>query len=317
MGIIGIAAGCLIAWRAAMHNGVFDDTFWHWATGNWMLDHHRVLDHDIYSYTVAGHSWITPEWGYGVVLAESVRLVGPVAFWFLSAGLASLTVITVAVRCRLLGAGWTWTGLLCVETGAALTISLDDRPQMVSYFFVALLLLMLTLARRRTGWLYAVPVLFVVWANMHGSFLLGLAILALEAGAAAVRIRVGRVTVPDALKLKPAVVTLVASALATLVNPFGPRVYESALGVTFNSSIRKLIEEWQSPDFHNVAVLALVVLPVAVTVAYLALSRDDIPGLELVLAGFLLVSDPPGRPLPAVLRHRLVCPGGALLAPAP
>ena len=290
VGIIGVVAGCLIAWRSALHNGVFDDTFWHWATGNWMLDHHRVLSHDIYSYTVFGHSWITPEWGYGVLLAESVRVLGPVAFWLLSAGLASLTVIVVAVRSRLLGAGWTWTGLLCVETGVAVTISLDDRPQMVSYLFLALLLLLLSVARRRRGWLYAIPVLFVLWANLHGSFLLGLAILGLEVIAAAVRVRVGRVTVSDPLGTKPAIATLVVSAAATLVNPFGPRVYESALGVTFNSTIRQLIEEWQSPDFHNLAILAVVILPVAITVAYLALSRDDVPALELVLAGFLLVS---------------------------
>jgi len=290
VGIVGLVAGCLIAWRSALHNGVFDDTFWHWATGNWMLNHHRVLNHDIYSYTVAGHSWITPEWGYGVLLAESVRLIGPVAFWLLSAGLASLTVIAVAWRSRLAGAGWTWTGLLCVETGVALTLSLDDRPQMVSYFFVALLLLMLALARRRRGWLYAIPLLFVLWANMHGSFLLGLGILALEAIAAVVRVRMGRVTVAHPLEARPAVVILAASAMATLVNPFGPRVYESALGVTFNASIRQLIQEWQSPDFHNLAVLAVVVLPVMITVSYLALARDDVPALELVLAGFLLIA---------------------------
>jgi hypothetical protein len=290
VGIIGIVAGCLVAWRSALHAGVFDDTYWHWATGNWMLDHHRVLNHDIYSYTVSGHSWITPEWGYGVLLAESVRIIGPVAFWLLSAGLASLTVIVMAVRSRLLGSGWTWTGLLCLEIGVAVTISLDDRPQMVSYLLLALLLLILSLARRSRRWLYVIPVLFVLWANMHGSFLLGLGILALEVVFAAVPVRAGRLTVSDPLATRPAVAVLVASAVATLVNPFGPRVYGSALGVTFNASIRELIQEWQSPDFHNTAILAVVILPVAITVAFLAFSREDVPALELVLAGFLLVS---------------------------
>jgi hypothetical protein len=290
VGIVGLVVGCLVPWRTALHNGVFDDTYWHWAMGNWMIDHHRVMSHDIYSYTAFGHSWITPEWGYGILLAESVRLIGPVAFWLLSAGLASLTVIAVALRSRLVGAGWTWTGLLCMEAGVAVTVSLDDRPQMVSYFFLALLLLMLSLARRHRGWLYPVPVLFVLWANLHGSFPLGLGILALEVIAAVVRVRVGRVAVSDPLGAKPAITTLVVSALATLVNPFGPRVYESALGVTFNSTIRQVIQEWQSPDFHNLAILAVVVLPLVITVAFLAFSRREVPALELVLAAFLLVS---------------------------
>jgi hypothetical protein len=290
VGIVGLVVGCLVPWRTALHNGVFDDTYWHWAMGNWMIDHHRVMSHDIYSYTAFGHSWITPEWGYGILLAESVRLIGPVAFWLLSAGLASLTVIAVALRSRLVGAGWTWTGLLCMEAGVAVTVSLDDRPQMVSYFFLALLLLMLSLARRHRGWLYPVPVLFVLWANLHGSFPLGLGILALEVIAAVVRVRVGRVAVSDPLGAKPAITTLVVSALATLVNPFGPRVYESALGVTFNSTIRQVIQEWQSPDFHNLAILSAVVLPLVITVAFLAFSRREVPALELVLAAFLLVS---------------------------
>jgi hypothetical protein len=290
LGIVGVVAGCLITWRQALHNGVFDDTFWHWAMGNWMLDHHRVMTSDIYSYTVFGHSWITPEWGYGVLLAECDRLIGPVAFWLLSAGLASLTVIAVAVRSRLVGSGWTWTGLLCVEVGVALTLSLDDRPQMVSYLFLALLLLMLTLARRHRGWLYPVPLLFLLWANLHGSFPLGLGILALEVIGAVGGLRLGRVTMSDPLAARPALITLVASGVATLVNPFGPRVYESALGVTFNSQIRQLIEEWQSPDFHNLAILAVVILPVAITVGYLAFSRRPVPALEFLLAALLLVS---------------------------
>jgi len=290
VGFVGIAVGCLIPWRDALHRGVFDDTFWHRAAGVWMLDHHRVMTHDVFSYTVLGQRWITPEWGYDVVLAQAVRSFGPVAFWLLSAGLATATVLAVALRSRLVGAGWTWTGLLCVEAGAAITLFLDDRPQMVSYFFFALLLVLLTLARRRRGWLWPIPVLFVLWANLHGSFPLGLALLALEALASVVPARLGRLSVRDAIARTPVLVTLVASGLATLVNPFGPGVYSSALGITFNQDVRRLIAEWQSPDFHDLATLAVIMLPLAVTVAFLAFSRRELPAVEFVLAGFLLVS---------------------------
>jgi hypothetical protein len=290
VGVVGLAVGCLLPWRDALHRGVFDDTFWHRAVGVWMLDHHRVITHDVFSYTVAGHSWISPEWGYDVLLAQSVRTVGPVSFWLLSAGLATLTVLVVGARCRMVGAGWTWTGLLCVETGAAVTILLDDRPQMVSYLFFALLLLVLTGARRRRGWLWVVPLLFVAWANLHGSFLLGLAVLGLEVAAAVVGVRARRVSVPDPLPRGPIVTTFVAAGLATFVNPFGPRVYASAFGVTFNSTVRRLIGEWQSPNFHDPATLVVIVAPVAVTVGYLAFGARPVPAVQLALAAFLLVS---------------------------
>jgi hypothetical protein len=73
VGVVGLVVGCLIPWRAALHRGVFDDTFWHRAAGVWMLDHHHVMRTDVFSYTVAGEKWITPEWGYDVLLAQSVR----------------------------------------------------------------------------------------------------------------------------------------------------------------------------------------------------------------------------------------------------
>jgi hypothetical protein len=289
VGILGIAVGCLLAWREALGAGVFDDTFWHRAAGVWMLDHHQVLRHDVFSYTVAGRSWFTPEWGYDVLLAGSIRAIGPSAFWLLSAGLASVTVVVVALRTRFLGAGWTWTGLLCIETGAAITLFLDDRPQIVSYLFLALLLLLLTTARRRSVWLWPVPFLFVLWVNMHGSFLLGLAVVALETVVAFVPIHFGRVTVSDPLARKPALAVLVASGAATLVNPFGPGVYSSAFGVTFNSTVRQLIGEWQSPNFHDPAMLAVIVVPIAITVAYLAMAHGDVPFMDLALTAFLLV----------------------------
>ena len=289
VGVLGVVVACCMAWRAALRSGVFDDTFWHRAAGVWMLQHHRVITHDVFSYTVHGRSWISPEWGYDVVLAQSLRTFGAGALWFWSAGLATLTVLAVVVRCRLAGAGWLWTGLLAIEAGAALTLFLDDRPQMVSYLFLAVLLLVLTLARGSTRWLWALPVLFALWANLHGSFLLGLGVLALELASALVGPVRGRLWSAP-LGRRPAALALGSAAGATLVNPFGPGVYASAFGVTFNPTVRQLITEWQSPDFHDPGILAVVVFPLVVTVAYLALSDGRVPALELVLAGFLLVS---------------------------
>jgi len=97
VGVVGVVLACLMAWRAALRTGVFDDTFWHRAAGVWMLDHHRVVTHDVFTYTVAGRSWISPEWGYDVVLAWSMRTFGAGALWFFSAGLATVTVAVVVL----------------------------------------------------------------------------------------------------------------------------------------------------------------------------------------------------------------------------
>jgi hypothetical protein len=290
IGSIGIVVGCLLPWREAMRTGQFDDSFWHHAAGTWMLDHHEVMTKDVFSYTVTGHSWMTPEWGYDVLLAETARLVGPLGFWMLSAGVATLTVVAVALLCKLVGAGWLWTGVLSIEVGAAVTLFLDDRPQVVSYFLVALLLVLLAVGRQNRAFLVAIPLLFVLWANLHGSFLLGLAVLALEAIVTNMPRRVGRLSVDHPLARRDALLLLVTSGVATLINPFGLGVYRSALGVSSNAVVRQLIGEWQSPDFHDPATMAIVVVPLVLTLAYLVFSREPVPAVELVLAVFLLAA---------------------------
>jgi hypothetical protein len=290
VGSIGVFVGCLLPWRTAIRTGQFDDSFWHHAAGLWMIRHHEVMTRDVFSYSVTGHSWITPEWGYSFLLAGTVRVIGPVGFWLLSAGVATLTVVTVAVLCRMHGAGWLWTGVLSIEVGAAVTLFLDDRPQVVSYFLVAALLVLLAAGKRRRAVLAVTPFLFVLWGNLHGSFLLGLVILGLEAVVAFLPARMGRLSVDRPLVRRDALLLLLGSGLATLVNPFGFGVYSSALGISSNSVVRQLIGEWQSPDFHNATTMVLIVVPLALTLAYLLFSKGPVPAVELALTVFLLVA---------------------------
>ncbi len=52
------------------------DYFWHLATGEWVLDHHRVPTTDPYSWTYGGQEWIAHEWLAEVMLALSDRVGG-------------------------------------------------------------------------------------------------------------------------------------------------------------------------------------------------------------------------------------------------
>ena len=45
------------------------DFWWHLTTGNWILSQHAIPRTDLYTYTVAGHRWITHEWLSEVILA--------------------------------------------------------------------------------------------------------------------------------------------------------------------------------------------------------------------------------------------------------
>src|SRR5439155_734210 len=124
------------------------------------------------------------------------------------------------------------------------------RPHIVTYVFFALVLERLDdfqtgrLPARALWWL---PLLALVWANVHGGFLVGFALGGTFAGVAALR----AVVLRDREERRRALVLaalLAAMGLATLVNPHGPRLYTAVREYLGLRSIR-YFHEFQSPDF--------------------------------------------------------------------
>ena len=187
---------------------------------------------------------------------------------------------------------------------------------MVSYFFLALLLLLLTLARRRRAWLCRRPgaVRAVGQPARELPPRPGHPPPRGGGGPGAPRPGPG-VDVRRPLRPGPIVATFVVSGARHPRQPVrARRLLERASASPSTRTCGSLIAEWQSPNFHDPATLAVFVLPVAVTVAYLAFSRRDVPALELALAGVPAGVDPRRGAVHPLLRHRLVRPGGALLA---
>ncbi len=87
------------------------------------------------------------------------------------------------------------------------------------------------------------PLILLLWANLHGGFVIGLALIGVFAVAALVDVFRGR-AVANAAQLL--VVSLVLSTLATLINPYGWRVYQYAFSLTAIVMPRH-VEEWMPP----------------------------------------------------------------------
>lgn len=286
--VVAIGASAAL-WHEAMHSGLSGDVFYQLASGRWMLSHHSVIRHDAFSYTVGGRPWLDEEWGFQVVLAWLVAHLGPVSYWLLSSGACTGAVLLGAARWRRTGAGWLWTATLSILAAAGLSVALTPRPQDLSYLFFSLLLLLMSAARRQSRWLFAIPPLLLVWANVHGSFLLGLGVLALELGWSTLPNWPGRAQLGQGLSKSATGVTFIASVVATMVNPHGPRLLAYALRVSTAPQLTSFIAEWQSPDFHSYFYLAIIVGPVLLLVALLAFTKTVFALDDLVLALLLLL----------------------------
>ncbi len=205
------------------------DTWWHLRAGEEAWLRQAPPLYDSFSHTVAGgywpnHEWLTQAVFYGVYRAGGLRL--------LTAILAILTTAAWVLVWRLTP-GHHLRRLVLLTLGIVpASIVWSIRPQVLTSFCVALTAWLV--ARRRIGWL---PLLFLVWANLHGAVLLGLVILASAILAAAV---VERSRLPWLAAVGAACV------LATTLTPLG-LTFWTELPASL-ARIREIgISEWRAP----------------------------------------------------------------------
>jgi hypothetical protein len=210
------------------------DLAYHVRAGEVSLSTGEIVVNDPYSFTRAGEPWLNQQWGAQIVFASAHRIFG----W---AGVA----LTYSAA---LGAGFTFLYRACrragsdVRTAAVLTIlgflvgasSLGARPQALA---VPLFTSTWLLLARRDRWTWLAPLLAVVWANVHGSFVLAPVLTAFALG-------------DDLVSRKPpgrSAAIVIATIAATAVTPFGPTVWSYVADVATNDTIRSTVAEWRPP----------------------------------------------------------------------
>ncbi|HET7212128.1 MAG TPA: hypothetical protein VFL79_00950 [Terriglobia bacterium] len=156
------------------------DTWWHLKYGEMILQTGDWPTVDTWSFTVHGMPRVAYEWGGEVLTALAYRLGGLRGMDVLLITLTSIIVILVYyfawLRCRNSYAAFFATFILLPIAVLCFTL----RPQLIGYIF--LLVTLILLERFRTGeqkTLWALPVIFLLWVNTHGSFTLGFMVLGL------------------------------------------------------------------------------------------------------------------------------------------
>ena len=160
------------------------DTYWHLASGKWMVDHGQLLRSDVFSNTVNGAPYSVGEWLGELAIYGTYVLGG----W---AGIALLRAALVAVgaffitRVALRAAPAPFALAVTALALALSEITWTDRPQLFTFALFPLLLELLVVARAgRTRLLFATPPLILLWTNLHGGYALGLALVAIFAAEA-------------------------------------------------------------------------------------------------------------------------------------
>lgn len=227
------------------------DTGWHIRAGESILATRTLPASDPYSFSRAGVSWLDWEWASDALTAAAANAAG-------MAGVAVLFAASIAL-CT-----WLWFRLNFVAGGdlllAALlaapmlsTVNLHwlARPHVFGWVMLLLFLLLLEgLRTRRVGNMaYAAAfAVGMVWANLHGSFILAPALALLYAAGNALRPFIWDHPADglwrNYLKVAAAV------ALGTCVNPYGMKLHGHVAAYLLNGELLSRIGEFQSFNFH-------------------------------------------------------------------
>ena len=256
------------------------DTYWHLATGQWMLTHGRVLHQDVFSFTHAGQPWVTHEWLSELLMALAFRAGGwsGVLALFAATFAAAAALFVGALRRSLKGLTLIVTLVLAFACASG---SLLIRPHLL---VLPILVIWTTelLAAREAG---RAPRLFMaalmlLWANLHGSYVFGFVLMAPLALEALVDPRAG-----DRAKVVRdwGLVGLLCAG-ATLATPHGLTGVLHPFRILSMGTLNA-IQEWAPADFSKPAPFELALL----ATLYVCLSRGvRIQPLRLLLLLFLL-----------------------------
>jgi len=235
------------------------DSFWQIKIGQWILDHGAMPTNDFYSFTRAGAPWISTSWLSQVAFAFSHAQWG----W---AGPVILTAVAFALAIAI------FVYLLDVQIEApravlfamlAVLLSLHHvlaRPHILALpVMVAWVGLLMATADRRGAPSWHLLPLMALWANLHGGFVLGLALIGPISLEAVEHAEKGRRL---ALFMRW-VLFGIAALIASCFTPYGWRTLQGATNILSLGELLSLIFEWMPANFATFtpfegALLALI-----------------------------------------------------------
>ena len=230
------------------------DTLWQIRTGEWILAHRAVPGIDPFSFTAGDRPWFAHEWLAETLMALAWRAAGMPGVMVLAAAATGLTgAILLRAARRFLPGIYAVVALIVAFANAA--PSLLARPHLLAWPCLALWCSGLVIARaNRSAPSFLLLPVMLVWVNLHGSFIIGLAL----AAAFLLEALVDPIPTPRRGRLSWAGFLLAACAV-TLLNPDG------LSGVLFPIHLVGMkslawVGEWQPTDFGRIQPLELMIL---------------------------------------------------------
>lgn len=308
-----------IVFIASIYGPTDPDLGWHLKYGEYFFQHGHILRDNTFSVMMPNFHWINHSYGTDILTYAIFHLGGFLGLTIVSALIVTATFFFFSKATDL--TLWDETLLFPI-----LLILLDPinnvsfRSQLLSLMFLGILFYIISLSRRKNiKYLFLAVPLFLIWANIHGEFILGIGIYVLwmilsfgyqfivranpaqRESREALRQGQGK-RVLDSIafrsnnsvfvQLRFFIVVFILSILAGMVNPFGIGVYYETLH-HFGNPLAQYIAEWTplqqlSGPWWRQIVLGILIAFGTLFLFFSGKNKDKFPFIGLAIILFFL-----------------------------
>lgn len=154
------------------------DIGFHLASGRWIIENFSFPSKDVFTYTVNDNEYVDMQWLFQVVNFVAFRIFGYDGITYLNILLMIILFVLIMRRLMYFGVPVSMTVLSLLYTLVSIQIRISNRPEIFSWIFILLTLIVMDYYyRERKKLLYLLPLIMFVWVNFHGLFIIGLFII--------------------------------------------------------------------------------------------------------------------------------------------
>ena len=225
------------------------DLGWHLAAGDLIRDQGSIPFQDPWSFTSGGRQWFNLSWLWDVIASVIFQHTNFSGLILLVVACGAVIVAYLTSACLSCGASATAVCIAVLSAcllypafaGAYPNIYLAVSPNISTMLFCVIFYVE---CLKRTRRVFLLPAIMVLWANLHGGFLLGLLIVGIFCSVALLR--------RDWANFKIYSLAGAGCFIATFINPLGWHIYEGLMTVLGHFSQAYITEWW--PYYRNISV---------------------------------------------------------------
>ena len=229
------------------------DFGWHIKMGEFILNSGIPLT-DPFSYTMPSYPFVDHEWLTNILVFLGYKNIGWVG---LGIAFSLITVLSLLTAFKFDFKKKYFTLPFILSAGVLLGF-IGIRPQVISWLFFAVLVFIFLAKNYSQKVKFFIPPFFLIWANLHGGFILGLFIFLIFIFTNFYSQKRTNFTI---------LIIFILSCVITLLNPYGINLHKEILISIFDSSLRFSIYEWM-PAIFSYSPIVWIYVSISIALFY-------------------------------------------------